>query len=199
MLRESLEAFLDKRLVDFPEFLVANLGHARLLLDLPHPVRVFADNAIPVMNHLAANALFEQGFSAVTLSEECDADTFRFFNMSKLAGGKYLFYFSGKPAVCTSRMRPSASKDPFVSNKGESFSLLWHEEEYSTLHPTTRYFLSSIYDKEFSPDILGFIMDLRHEENPIELGRALMAAVREGETFKKSPLGYRTELQPRGP
>jgi hypothetical protein len=194
ILASKIEEFLNRRVLDFHEFMATNIGQIRLLLDLPHPIRVFTDNSIPILNHVAANALFEQGVSAVTLSEECDLDTFKFMNMSKLVGGKLLFYFSGKPSLITSRMRPSYKDDPFISGKGEIFKLIWHDEDYATLHPKIRYFFSSVFGKEISPDLIGFILDLRNEEEPLKLAEVLFEAIRKGETLKNLKLDFKTEL-----
>jgi collagenase-like PrtC family protease len=194
LLAEKLTELLESRYLDSWDFMVSNIGQIRLLSDMPYPVRLYADNNIPILNHLAANALFEQGVSIVTLSEELDMDTFKFINHSRFVGGKFLFYLAGRPPLCTSRMRPSFKKEPFVSNRGEVFHLSWHEEGYSTLRSDKGYFLSQIFGKETSPDLIGYIIDLREEEKPLALGKIFRDAIFKGDSLRNSSLDLKTEL-----
>jgi hypothetical protein len=189
-----IEEYLKKKAVKEPWFMIANLGQIALLTNMPHRVRLVSDNCIPIFNHLAANALLLQGVSSVTLTEEIDNEGFKFINNSRFEGGKFLFYLAGRPPLCFSRMRPFRKGAPFVSNKGEIFTLKWVEEGYSVLRSETRYFLSSIFGKETSPDLLGFIVDLRDEDKPVTMGEMLVKAIKSGESLKDSPFKFKTEL-----
>ncbi|MDR2459672.1 MAG: U32 family peptidase [Deltaproteobacteria bacterium] len=195
-LKELALLAISKSILETPMFMAANIGQVRQLMDLPRRLLICTDTNVPVLNHLAALQLFKEGVFCATISEECDKETYRKLNRADMKGMKLLFYLYGRPALFTSRMHPPEieNKATFMSSRGELFTLE-SSMGIQTVHPQKGLFLSSVFEKPVGSDLIGYIVDVRSEKDPLASARAVFEAVKKGKPFIGSPGDMKTQLQ----
>jgi hypothetical protein len=89
-------------------------------------------------------------------------------------------YFSGRPALFSSKIQPlGLKKGPIASLRGEKY-LPGAEGDAFTLRAESRIFLGGCLKRPAPKTLAGLLIDLRQEPRPFELARSLKKAVAEG-------------------
>jgi putative protease len=176
------------------DFMVSNIGQIALLSRLNSSLKLWGDHRLGVLNHLAGESLHDLGLAGVTLSLECDQDTYQKLAQSSFSGG-VLMYLYGRPALFTARYRPpSLKRGPIISQRGEKY---WTAEdgEAFILQSEHRVFMGSLLRASKPKGFVGFIVDLRREPNPLEAARRLRKAIDQGRGSPGLAFNYKRGLK----
>jgi putative protease len=185
-----------KKLIEFGQrdFMIPNIGHARLLSRLHLSLKLWGDYRLGVLNHLSAKALQGHGLAGVTLSPEIDQLTLEKMSRASFPCGVLLYLF-GRPALFTARFRPpNLKRGPVVSQRNEKFFFSEDNDSF-ILQSDRRVYVGGLLKAPKPSGYRGMIVDIRWEPNPVEAFRRVKKAVDQGRDNLGMSFNFKRGLQ----
>jgi hypothetical protein len=175
------------------DFLVSNLGHINLCTSVKPGLKIWGDHRLGILNHQAGNALLNLGLTGICLSAEIDEETYNRLALVKMEG-RLLIYLYGRPALFSSRFKPTGLKrGPIISPKKERF---WSAEEGDAfiLHAENKILMSGIFKNAPPVNLIGLIVDLRREPKQADAARNLKKAILKRQSSFGSSFNFKRGL-----